>query len=226
MRCNYLRMRIFCLADTNDGLPIGSSLYRSKLGGNTEEKMQNTGYQAVCELVLGELHASLYAIRAEEVERLLEAVHKAQRVFFIGVGRTLFSLQAIAKRWAHLGIDAHIVGEVTEPAITAEDILIAGSGGGNTMLPVGIAKKAKAIGAMVAYIGSNPDSPLRDSADFMVRIPVRTRFELEDEIVSRQPMASLFEQSLLLLGDIVAKMLIDRQGLDMAGLWQYHANLE
>ena len=39
-------------------------------------------------------------------------------------------------------------------------------------------------------------------------------------------MTSLFEQTLLLLGDIVAKMLIDRQGLDMKGLWQYHANLE
>ena len=198
----------------------------SELGRNTEENMQNTGYQAVCELVLGELRASLAAIRAEEVEQLLEAVHKARRVFFVGVGRALFSLQAIAKRWAHLGIDVHIVGEVTEPAITENDLLIAGSGSGNTMLPVGIAKKAKAIGATVAYIGSNPDSPLRASADFMVRIPVRTRFELEDEIVSRQPLASLFEQSLLLLGDIVAKMLIDRQGLDMAGLWQYHANLE
>jgi 6-phospho-3-hexuloisomerase len=31
---------------------------------------------------------------------------------------------------------------------------------------------------------------------------------------------------LLLLGDIVAKMIIDRKELDMKGLWQYHANLE
>ena len=188
--------------------------------------MQNTGYQAVYELVLGELRTALAAISAEEVEQLIEAVLKARRVFFVGAGRTLFSLQAIAKRWAHLGIDAHMVGEVTEPAITAKDLLIAGSGSGNTMLPVGIAKKARAIGATVAYIGSNPDSPLRDSASFMIRIPVRTRFEFEDEIVSQQPMASLFEQTLLLLGDIMAKILIDRQGLDIAGLWQFHANLE
>ena len=60
----------------------------------------------------------------------------------------------------------------------------------------------------------------------MVRVPVRTKYYLEDEIDSQQPMTSLFEQTLLLLGDIVAKMLIDRQGLDMKGLWQYHANLE
>ncbi len=188
--------------------------------------MQNTDYPAVCVLVLDELCASLDAIKPDEVERLIEAVLKARRVFFVGTGRTLFSLQAIAKRWAHLGIDAHMVGEVAEPAFSADDLLIAGSGSGRTMLPVGIAKKASAIGARVVYIGSNPDSPLRDSADFMVRIPVRTRVELGDEIVSRQPLASLFEQTLLLLGDIVAKMLIDRQGLDMTKLWQYHANLE
>ena len=29
-----------------------------------------------------------------------------------------------------------------------------------------------------------------------------------------------------LMGDIVAKMIIDRKELDMKGLWQYHANLE
>ena len=51
-------------------------------------------------------------------------------------------------------------------------------------------------------------------------------YYLEDEIDSLQPMTSLFEQTLLLLGDIVAKMIIDRQELDMKGLWQYHANLE
>lgn len=188
--------------------------------------MLDTGYRAVSELVLDELHTSLRAVRPEEVEKLIEAVLKARRVFFVGTGRTLFSLQAIAKRWAHLGIDTHMVGEVTEPAVTKEDLLIAGSGSGSTMLSVGIAKRAQAIGATVAYIGSNPNSLLKEHANFMVRIPVRTRIELEDEIVSRQPLASLFEQTLLLLGDIVAKMLIDRQGLDIAGLWRHHANLE
>ena len=60
----------------------------------------------------------------------------------------------------------------------------------------------------------------------MVRIPVRTKYYLQDEIDSRQPMTSLFEQTILLLGDVVAKMAIDRNHLDMKGLWKYHANLE
>ena len=67
---------------------------------------------------------------------------------------------------------------------------------------------------------------MRDIADYMVRIPVRTKQYLEDEIDSCQPMTTLFEQSLLLLGDILAKMIIEEKQLDMKALWRYHANME
>jgi len=188
--------------------------------------MQDPRYAAVRALVLKELDTSLGCINENEVEQLIDIVLRSRKVFFVGVGRVLLSLQAIAKRWAHLGIDTHIVGEITEPAITADDVLIVGSGSGTTLFPAGIAKKAHIIGAKVVHIGSNPDSELKDIVEFMVRIPVRTKNYLDDEIDSDQPMTSLFEQTLLLLGDIVAKMIIDRRHLDMKNLWQHHANLE
>lgn len=188
--------------------------------------MEKPSYGEIRELVLKELEVSLSSIKEEEVERLIDIVLNSEKVFFVGVGRVLLSLQAMAKRWAHLGINTHFVGEITEPAITPRDVLIVGSGSGTTLFPAGIAKKAHDIGAKVVHIGSNPNSELKDIVEFMVRIPVRTKYYLEDEIDSKQPMTSLFEQSLLLLGDIVAKMIIDRRHLDMKGLWQYHANLE
>ena len=101
-----------------------------------------------------------------------------------------------------------------------------GSGSGSTLFPAAIAKKAHDIGAKVIHIGSSPVSPVGEVSSLMVRIPVRTKHYLADEIDSAQPMTSLFEQSLLLLGDIVAKMIIERRGLDMKALWRYHANLE
>ena len=187
--------------------------------------MTETYPQAV-DLILSELSTSLHAIDPESVEKLIAAVESAEQVFFVGVGRVMLSLQAIAKRWAHLGIRAHLVGEITEPAITKNDLLIVGSGSGTTLFPAGIAQKAYAVGAKVVHIGSNPNSPLKDIVEFMVRIPVRPKNYLPDEIDSAQPMTSLFEQSLLLLGDAAAKMMIDRRALDMKALWQYHANLE
>ena len=183
-------------------------------------------YYRTAELILSELDTALHAIDPESVEKLIAAVEAADQVFFVGVGRVMLSLQAVAKRWAHLGIKTHLVGEITEPAITKNDLLIVGSGSGTTLFPAGIAQKAHALGAKVVHIGSNPNSPLKDIAEFMVRIPVRTKYYLQDEIDSAQPMTSLFEQTLLLLGDAVAKLLIQRRALDMKALWQYHANLE
>ena len=184
-------------------------------------------YQADCAAVLDELGRTLASIDPASLERLADEVLKAEQVFFVGVGMVLLSLQSVCKRLAHLGIKTHYVGEITEPAITKNDLLIVGSGSGASLFPLGIAKKARSTAdCKIVHIGSNPNSEMKEICDFMVRIPVRTKFYLEDEIDSCQPMTSLFEQSLLLTGDILAKMIIERQHLDMKGLWQYHANLE
>ena len=184
-------------------------------------------YKETCASVLDELGRTLNSIDPASLEALTDAILQADQVFFIGVGRVLLSLQSVCKRLAHLGIRAHYVGEITEPAITENDLLIVGSGSGASLFPLNIAKKARnTVGCKIVHIGSNPNSEMKDICDFMVRVPVRTKFYLDDEIDSCQPMTSLFEQTLLLVGDILAKMIIERQGLDMKGLWQYHANLE
>ena len=184
-------------------------------------------YQDTCADVLDELRRTLDSIDPASVEQLAQAILEADQVFFVGVGRVLLSLQCVCKRLAHLGIKAHYVGEITEPAITEKDLLIVGSGSGASLFPLGIAKKARsAVGCRIVHIGSNPNSEMKDIADFMVRIPVRTKFYLEDEIDSCQIMTSLFEQSVLLLGDILAKIIVEQRQLDMKALWQYHANLE
>ena len=183
-------------------------------------------YREYTDNVLAELRATLESVDPDQLEKLIDEICSADKVFFVGVGRVMLSLQAITKRLAHLGIDAHYVGEITEPALGKNDLLIVGSGSGESLFPVAIAKKAKTLGATVAHIGSNPQGSMSGYADLMIRIPVRTKLNLPGEIDSMQPMTSLFEQSLLLLGDIVAGLIIQRKGLDLKTLWQYHANLE
>ena len=184
-------------------------------------------YSRACTDVTSELERTLKSIDPGQLERLRDEILKADQVFFVGVGRVMLALQCVCKRLAHLGIKAHYVGEITEPAITKNDLLIVGSGSGGSLFPLGIAKKARAAAdCTIVHIGSNPNSEMREIADFMVRIPVRTKLYLDDEIDSCQPMTSLFEQSVLLLGDVLAKMIIEEENLDMKGLWKYHANLE
>ena len=174
-----------------------------------------------------ELKKTLSSIDSDSLERLAYEIQAADQVFFVGVGRVMLALECMCKRFAHLGIKAHCVGEITEPAITKKDLLIVGSGSGASLFPLGIARKAKnLVGCKIVHIGSNPNSEMKDICDFMVRIPVRTKFYLQDEIDSCQPMTSLFEQAVLLVGDILAKIIIEQKQLDMKELWQYHANLE
>ena len=183
-------------------------------------------YEKKAAIVLSELQNTLLHLDAEQVKLLVDSILCARKVFAVGVGRVMLSLQAFVKRLAHLGVDAHYVGEITEPAITRDDLLIVGSGSGESIFPKNIAFKAKDLGAKIIHIGSNTESGIKAICDGMLRIPVRTKLGLPDEIASSQPMSSLFEQSLLLLGDVVAMIIMERKNLDMSLLWTYHANLE
>lgn len=183
-------------------------------------------YKTARQLVIKECDFALSKINEDEIQKLIEMLFSADKVFFIGVGRVKLELEAFAKRLAHLGIKTHIVGDINEPAMTDKDILIVGSGSGESLVPVAIAKKAKSIGGKIVHIGSNPQSSLAPITDLMVRIPVQTKLYLNDEIVSNQPMSSLFEQSLLLLGDSIAAMIVSQKNIELKKLWAYHANLE
>ena len=183
-------------------------------------------FQTQCDLILGEIGIALRAIDEGQIESLVRAILEAERVFVIGVGRVMLSLKCMAKRLNHLGISVHCVGDINEPAITDKDLLVIGSGSGESVVPVGIARVAKGYNARIAHIGSNVDSSLAPLTDVFVRIPVKTKLNLPDEIASRQIMSSLFEQSLYVFGDAVCLMIAARRDLDIKALWNFHANLE
>ena len=178
-------------------------------------------------LILGEIDRALSSVDPGQVEALVNAVTESEKVFFVGVGRVMLSLQAMAKRFCHLGVDAHCVGDIGEPAIAERDLLIVGSGSGESVVPVAVARVARKHGAKIAHIGSNPESSLCPLTDIFVRIPVKTKLSQAGEIPSSQIMTSLFEQSLYDFGDAVAMMLAERMGIvDTQSLWRRHANLE
>lgn len=186
----------------------------------------STQYENASRIVLGEVREAIGRIDLKDLERFKEDLLNSNRVFFIGVGRVMLSLEAMAKRLSHLGLQCCCVGDITEPAITPHDILVVGSGSGVSIVPLAIAQKAKELGARVVHIGSNPNSRMQEFSDYMVRIPTRTRLYLENEIESRQIMTSLFEQTLFLLGDILALMIVNERNIEVKELWKYHANLE
>ena len=177
-------------------------------------------------LILKEVNEILDKVDPSLTASFIDMLLSARRVFFIGVGRVMLSMEAMAKRLSHLGIETHVVGDINEPAMGKEDLLVVGSGSGESVVPVAITKRAKEIGGKVVHIGSNPSGTIARMADLQVRIPAATKLNLPDEVKSGQPMTSLFEQCLLIYGDVVSAMIIEKESIDVHVLWDKHANLE
>lgn len=165
-------------------------------------------------------------IDEQMIEAVADRIIDANRVLVVGVGRVLLSMKAWVKRLHHLDIDINYVGSETEGSVGKGDLLLVASSSGESVQPVKTAELAKSYGVTVIYIGSNPKSTAGLLADVTLRIPCKTKLNLPDEFSSFQPMSTLFEQVLYLLGDTIAYTIMDKKGINEAKLKERHANLE
>ncbi|TFC32722.1 6-phospho-3-hexuloisomerase [Cryobacterium sp. TMT2-42-4] len=149
----------------------------------------------------------------------------ARRVFVLGAGRSGLALRMTAMRLMHLGLDVHVVGEVTTPAIVAGDVLLVASGSGATATVVRAAETAAASGARLIAITTAPASPLAALAAVTVVVPAAQKQD-HDELRSLQYSGALFEQTVVVLGDAIFHSLWKASGATADELWPRHANLE
>lgn len=166
-------------------------------------------------------------VDVQEADRLMTQILDANRVFVAGVGRSGLVMRSFAMRLMHMGLTVHIVGYETTPAISAGDLLLLGSGSGASASLLAHGKKASQVGANLALITTQGDSPLARLADLVLVIPAATpKADSSNNQRSVQPMASLFEQSMLLTLDALSMMLMERLELDDGTTFLRHANLE
>jgi 6-phospho-3-hexuloisomerase len=157
--------------------------------------------------------------------QLADLVGEAPRVFVLGAGRSGLALRMTAMRLMHLGLDVHVVGEVTAPAIAAGDLLLTASGSGTTGGIVRAAGTAVSVGARVAAVTTDPTSPLAELATAVVVVPAAAKLD-RSGAASAQYSGSLFEQTVVVLGDALFHALWQRSGATADDLWPRHANLE
>jgi len=183
-------------------------------------------FQTLQNQVCQEINSALSKVKEEEINEFIEHLLSAEKVFVMGVGRVMLMMQSFAKRIKHLGIDSYVVGETVVPAISSKDLLVIGSGSGETTTCVTIAQLARKFGAKIALITAAKNSTLKKMADVSVRIPSPTKLKAPDEPISKQPMTNLFEQALLVFCDCISMILQKRLGLSEEEMWKVHANLE
>ncbi|MFC5850233.1 6-phospho-3-hexuloisomerase [Deinococcus petrolearius] len=175
--------------------------------------------------LLAELARNLPQIGAQEAGALAGALLGARRVFVAGAGRSGLMVRAFAMRLTQLGITAYVVGETTTPAVAPGDLLLVASGSGETGGLVQMARQARAVGAAVALVTLAPRSALGELAGVRVTLPGVVK-DGADAGRSVQPMASLFEQTLLLFLDALVLDLMRRLDQTSADMYTRHANLE
>lgn len=183
-----------------------------------------TDFQLKSQAVLKELENLLNKISPDQLTAYVAELLAAEKIFFVGVGRVKLSLETAEKRFCHLGLDCHFVGEINEPPISSKDLLIVGSGSGESLFPLAIARKAKEIGARVVHLTSNHESSIAQLAD--VKVVFESPSKSSQKVSSIQPMTTIFEQGLFLLHDILTLELMDHLALTFDDLKNKHANLE
>lgn len=184
-------------------------------------------YAQLLEGVLDELGRTLRAVSPVELQTFQETLLAAPRIFAVGRGRSGLYIRAFAMRLMHLGLMVHVVDDVTTPAIQNGDLLVIASGSGRTATLLQHANKAKGLGAKIALVTAFPNSPIGELADLTVHIPAPSvKDESTGQPASVQPMANLFEQSLALMLDMVAILLMRELGQSGEQMFARHANLE
>lgn len=162
---------------------------------------------------------------SDMVNMLVQKYNTQTRFYCAGAGRSLLVMRAFAMRLMHLGYEVYVVGDVNTPAISMHDVLIVGSGSGETSALCMMIDKAKTIGCKVIHVTRNKRSTIAKKADRVLNIPI--------DILERtiQPSGSIFEQAMLVALDGLVLDLVESMALlNAMSLDEFiairHANLE
>ena len=135
-------------------------------------------------------------------------------------------MKAFCMRLMHLGLDAHVVGDMTTPPIGDGDWLLVSAGPGefSTVLALmGVAHKA---GARTMIVTAQPDGKAPQQADVVVYLPAQTMANDRGGNVSILPMGSLYEAVQLIFFDLISLMLREKLNQSAEEMRHRHTNLE
>ena len=178
--------------------------------------------------ILGELKESSLQVDENQIEQFVSYIGCDKRIYLAGAGRSGVAIKAFACRLMHLDLDVHLIGDITVPHTKPGDLLIIGSGSGETQSLVSLAQKAKKNGLNIILNTLTSSSTIGNLADAKIILPGASP-KVEDKThtgVSIQPMGSGFEQLSLLVYDAIVMSLMNKLNQTSEMMFERHANLE
>lgn len=178
------------------------------------------------QLVLEELVAVFAGGPPVGEKQLLEEISRASRVVCVGAGRVGLSMASFAKRLAHLGLQSYWINDVTLTKFQPGDLMLIGSGSGETETSVTMGRLAKQFGLRLGLITTSESSRLAELADFLLVLDCPSKTGVNSRVKTSQPMTSLFEQATLVYLDSVVLELINLMCIPEDAMKERHNNLE
>ena len=175
---------------------------------------------------LDELGAVVRQLDPAGFEAFVAELAAARRLVLHGVGREGLMMKALAMRLFHLGLDAHVLGDMTTPPLAAGDLLVVSAGPGWFSSIAALAETAKAAGARVACVTAQPQGRVPQAADCIFHIPAQTMADDQSGGTSVLPMGSLFEGAQFVVFELVVLALRDRIGETAESMRARHTNME
>jgi len=100
----------------------------------------------------GEIRDAVAAIDPAALEGMVSELAGAGRIVCYGVGREGLMMRALAMRLYHMGLDAHVVGDMSCPPVGPGDLLVVSAGPGGFSTVNGLIGVARAAGARIACV--------------------------------------------------------------------------
>ena len=168
----------------------------------------------------------LERIPSETTDELCAEIERARTIACYGVGREGLMMKALCMRLMHLGLDAHVVGDMTTPPLAEGDLLLTSAGPGRFSTVLALLAIAREAGARTAVVTARPDGEAPRQADLVVHLPAQTMADDRGGATSVLPMGSLYEAAQLLFFDVVSIRLRERLAQSPEEMRARHTNLE
>ncbi|MEO0379017.1 MAG: SIS domain-containing protein [Pseudomonadota bacterium] len=175
---------------------------------------------------LEEVGAVLEDAVPDQVNAMVPPIFSAKRIALYGVGREGLMMKSLAMRLYHLGLDAHVVGDMTTPPIGPGDLLIVSAGPGGFSTVDGLIGVANSAGAQTMCVTATPTGTAARLVDHVIHLNAQTMANDQSGDGSVLPMGSLFEAAQFLFFEIVILHLRDLMNLTPDAMRANHTNLE
>ena len=163
----------------------------------------------------------LKTIDQDELDALTQAINDAKRVYVAGWGRAGNCVKILGMDCSQMGMEAHICGDNTTPSIHEGDILVIGSGSGETKTMTILAQQAKEHGAKLGLISANRNSTIGKMADYNVQTTRLPSKEGTPEL-----SGGSFYHCMLMTVDLIRMYICEIRGLTFKDIAYNHNNLE